>query len=337
MALKPPVEVPQGAIRLNTDSQKLEFYAQDQWWEMATEVAAPIGGRYLMGGGWTSPADTNVISYVNTSTRGNAVDFGDLMRDQRHSAALASNTRGIFVGGYKTSSSGNNAITYVTISTAGNAGDFGDTLQGSSQAWSYGTCANQTRGIMAGSVGETNIIQYLTISSTGNATDFGDTLAVARDLFGCATPTRGVFAGGSPSNNNVMQYITLASEGNSLDFGDLTNNSLQNATYNKPAASNGVIGLFGPGGGINIERVTMTTLGNAQEFASSNVFTTSALSTPGSGDKLNMFFGSGRYSTTLVNTIETVSFTTGGKAVDFGDNLGATESPGACCNAHGGL
>ena len=37
MAFKPPVEVPQGAIRLNTDTQKLEFYAQDQWWEMATE------------------------------------------------------------------------------------------------------------------------------------------------------------------------------------------------------------------------------------------------------------------------------------------------------------
>ena len=50
-----------------------------------------------------------------------------------------------------------------------------------------------------------------------------------------------------------------------------------------------------------------------------------------------MFIGSGRYSTTRVNTIETISFTTGGKAVDFGDNLGATESPGACCNAHGGL
>ena len=39
MALKPPVEVPQGAIRFNTDSQKLEFFAQDQWWEMATDVA----------------------------------------------------------------------------------------------------------------------------------------------------------------------------------------------------------------------------------------------------------------------------------------------------------
>ena len=44
MATKPPVEVPQGAIRLNTDSQKLEFFAQDQWWQMATDSTAPIDG-----------------------------------------------------------------------------------------------------------------------------------------------------------------------------------------------------------------------------------------------------------------------------------------------------
>ena len=29
MSNQPPIEVPQGAIRLNTDSQKLEFFAQD--------------------------------------------------------------------------------------------------------------------------------------------------------------------------------------------------------------------------------------------------------------------------------------------------------------------
>ena len=38
MSNKPPIEVPQGAIRLNTDSQKLEFYAQDRWYEMATDT-----------------------------------------------------------------------------------------------------------------------------------------------------------------------------------------------------------------------------------------------------------------------------------------------------------
>ena len=38
MSNQPPIGVPQGAIRLNTDSQKLEFYAHDQWFEMATDV-----------------------------------------------------------------------------------------------------------------------------------------------------------------------------------------------------------------------------------------------------------------------------------------------------------
>ena len=38
MSNQPPIGVPQGAIRLNTDSHKLEFYAQDRWYEMATDV-----------------------------------------------------------------------------------------------------------------------------------------------------------------------------------------------------------------------------------------------------------------------------------------------------------
>ena len=38
MATKSPAEIPQGAIRFNTDSQKMEFFAQDQWWQMATDV-----------------------------------------------------------------------------------------------------------------------------------------------------------------------------------------------------------------------------------------------------------------------------------------------------------
>ena len=43
MSNQPPIEVPQGAIRLNTDSHKLEFYAQDRWYEMATDT--PVLGR----------------------------------------------------------------------------------------------------------------------------------------------------------------------------------------------------------------------------------------------------------------------------------------------------
>ena len=44
MSNQPPIEVPQGAIRLNTDSQKLEFFAQDRWYEMATDIQTLDGG-----------------------------------------------------------------------------------------------------------------------------------------------------------------------------------------------------------------------------------------------------------------------------------------------------
>ena len=73
MALKPPLEEPQGAIRLNTDSQKLEFFAQDQWWEMATEESAPIGDRGVYAG--DQEPGSNNISYLSLTTEGVAVDF----------------------------------------------------------------------------------------------------------------------------------------------------------------------------------------------------------------------------------------------------------------------
>ena len=51
-------EIPQGAIRFNTDSQKLEFYAQGEWWVMSTDTpnlaesgVVTIGARGLLLGG----------------------------------------------------------------------------------------------------------------------------------------------------------------------------------------------------------------------------------------------------------------------------------------------
>ena len=100
MATKPPVEVPQGAIRLNTDSQKLEFFAQDQWWEMATDSTAPLGGghRGLFAGGGT-PSYLNAIDYITISTAGNSTDFGDLHDAHMCGGAGSSRTRGLFAGG----------------------------------------------------------------------------------------------------------------------------------------------------------------------------------------------------------------------------------------------
>ena len=134
MALKPPVEVPQGAIRLNTDSQKLEFYAQDQWWEMATDVPTLNGGaRGLFCGGWQNSPSPNVtvnnIDYITIATAGNATDFGDLNDTLYEGGATSSNTRGVTALGYSEPATVD-VIEYVTIPVASNSTDFGDLTQG---------------------------------------------------------------------------------------------------------------------------------------------------------------------------------------------------------------
>ena len=66
----------------------------------------------------------------------------------------------------------------------------------------------------------TNIIDYVTIATLGDALDFGDLVANRANLAGCASPTRGVFAGGQFTN--VVQYVQIMSKGDAQDFGDLT-------------------------------------------------------------------------------------------------------------------
>ena len=83
----------------------------------------------------------------------------------------------------------------------------------------------------------TNAIDFVTISTLGNASDFGD-LTVARQwTSGCASPTRGVWIGGSPITNTI-DYVTILTQGNAVDFGDTVT-----ARYTSGACSNGHGGL----------------------------------------------------------------------------------------------
>ena len=68
MSNQPPIEVPQGAIRLNTDSQKLEFFAQDRWYEMATEVITLDGGNGRGFTWWKRSFPQLMIEYITIST-----------------------------------------------------------------------------------------------------------------------------------------------------------------------------------------------------------------------------------------------------------------------------
>ena len=340
MALKPPVEVPQGAIRLNTDSQKLEFYAQDQWWQMATDVPTLDGGaRGIFAGGYTGGPATayDIIEYITISSAGNAIDFGNLTDGLMAFAGTASSrTRGLTFGGYNVPADVA-TIDYITISSTGNAQDFGDMLG----ADRYGNAgSNQTRAVQMGGYGGgspfSNVLQYVTMASTGNAVDFGDLLtASGTTLNTCTSPTISVL-GGFTGPSNTIEYITIHTLGNAQDFGDLTNNTNQNCGSNVSSSTRGVFFPGGPSSIDSIDYITMASKGNAVEY----------------GDTDGMANGSGRAncaSTTRAvtsgggthpaysNQIAYIAIATGGTAVDFGDSTQATGLSGGLSNGHGGL
>lgn len=331
------VTTAQGSIRFNTDSQKLEFYAQDQWWEMVIDtpslgVAANTGAgaRGVFGGGLSPGVYRRNIDYINISSAGNALNFGNLTANAFGAAAVASSTRGVF--GMKETGPGaySNIIDYVTISSTGDAIDFGDL---SAAKRSGAACSNATRGIFAGGQpggGSINVIEYITISATGNAVDFGDLTPTLPEGFGgnIASSTRGIFAGGASTNN--IEFITIATLGNAQDFGDLTTGKQTSG------CSNSTRGLFigsGPTLTNIIEYLTIATTGNAVNFGS----LTSAISGGSACASSTRGVYAGGFTPTYVNTIEYVLILTQGNSVDFGDLTVVNIAMGACSNAHGGL
>ena len=95
----PPSEIPLGAMRFNSDSQKLEYWMGSAWMQIKTFSPNLDGGsRGIFFSG--SPANTNGIEFITISTQGNAIDFSDLSDSSRvQGAAAASRTRGLYAGG----------------------------------------------------------------------------------------------------------------------------------------------------------------------------------------------------------------------------------------------
>ncbi len=348
MALKPPVEVPQGAIRVNTDSQKLEFYAQDQWWEMATDTPILNGGaRGLIAGGDTGKK----IDYFNIASQGNAEDFGDLAEVTYQQATYGSNTRSIFSGGAGPATNPNDVIEYVTTSSLGNTSDFGNLSQARRNP---AGASNSTRGIVAGGGNgpETtvyNTIDYVTIASTGDAKDFGDLTRTNMVLAGgINSPFRAVFAGGAgtgPNYNetNVIDYITITTTGNAYDFGDL-----KAPTAAPAGCSNTVRGII-VGGATNIfpgnvmitdiRYITIASTGNTTDFGDTTVATNYG-NNGATSSSIRGVFCCGYVApapSATQNTIEHIMIATTGDSVDFGDAVTAERYRGSISNAHGGL
>ena len=106
-----------------------------------------LDNRALFGGG-NNGDYTNVISYVDISSTGNATDFGDLTITLQGLGSCSSVSRGIFGGGTGGSPAADrNVINYVTIATTGNASSFGEL---SARYADVKACSSSTRGVFGG-------------------------------------------------------------------------------------------------------------------------------------------------------------------------------------------
>ena len=328
-----------GALRYNTDSSKVELYDGSQWTEVQSSRPDLNGGARGVFGGGFGVANLLTTEYINISSTGNAISFGNLTGTNRGwISACASSTRGVWgAGSDYPGNSRENTIDYVTISSTGNAIDFGDLISGY-EGFALASCSNSTRGLWGGGFypGATNVnvIQYITIASTGNAVDYGDLTVARRGIGACSSSTRGVFGGGvDPANTNVIDFITLSTLGNAQDFGDLVTSTRRDGNG---ACSNSTRGLWA--GGIAptnaIDFVNIATLGNASDFGD---LTISRAYLAACSSSIRGVFGGGSVGPAATNIIDYVTIQTQGNAVDFGDTVTDRYTSAACSNAHGGL
>ena len=113
--------VPTGAIRYNSDSNKMECFNGTKWMQVAVSSPDLDGGaRGII---FTGSSGSNSIDFITIPIAGNATDFGNRTQNCEPSQnACGSKTRAFFGGG-----EGNtDRIEFVTFSTTGDATDFGN-------------------------------------------------------------------------------------------------------------------------------------------------------------------------------------------------------------------
>jgi len=340
----PPSEIPLGAIRFNSDSQKLEYWMGSAWMQIQTFSPNLDGGvRGLFGGGETpsSPNRTDTIDFITISTAGDATDFGNLSASRALMGGCADRTRGLFMGGRTAPGGHSEVVDFVTIATTGDASDFGDLTQSRSRTSGFN---NSTRGVRAGGEPFTDTMDFGTIQSTGDFIDFGNLESSRREVMTAASPTRGIIAcGQDPSSGNqgvnVIEFVITATTGNTSDFGDATRTRRGGA-----GCSNSVRAVFGTGyiapapsntSSSEIDYITIATEGNAVDFGD---LTYDRLETYAAvASHLRGVFGGGYTGSAYVNTLDYIQIMTIGNGIDFGDLSQSRGGGGGFSNGNGGL
>ena len=322
-----------GSIRFNTDTNRLEIYNGEQWWDInSTSPEQQTGGtRGILYAGATSGGRDNVIQFINVSTTGDATDFGDATGSCFTAGGCASRTRGVF----HQSENIFTELDFVTIASTGDATDFGDVTSSNNGSMA----SNPTRAIDF--IGGAVTIESITIAQTGNSIDFGDKNYTASGTASCQSPTRAIVAGGyGPSpfpQFDTIEYVTISTASNSADFGNLTFGH-----SNTAGCSNATRGLIAGGYTFpspattyynTIEFVTIASLGNATDFGdlTSTGTQPAGVSSPTRGVFAGRSDGSER------DVIDYVQIMSTGNAVDFGNLLAGRRNIAGASNGHGGL
>ena len=190
------------------------------------------------------------------------------------------------------------------------------------------------RGIFfGGNPGISYEIQYINLQSLGNAQYFGD-LVEDRIWSGAhASSIRGITHGGqSPGTIDSIEYVTIASTGNATDFGNMFSGA-----YGTAGCSSSTRGLIGGGEASphngKIGYIEIATTGNALEFGDLSAIRRypSACSSPTRG----FFTGGNSAPTTAFRIqIDTVTISSLGNAIDFGDCTVNHAGAGAGCSNH---
>ena len=234
------------------------------------------------------------------------------------------------------------------MSSSGGGNDFGDMT--STKAYLNGM-SNDVRGFMVGGATtpeyvNQSTIEFVTMASTGNGNGFGDLSTIPRSGSSAASNTRGILQIGQTNplpGNRLIEFIELSTGGNTQDFGEVTTLAKSGSAAvasSTRACFMGGVGTTSNAGHVSnvIDFVTISTLGNAQDFGDTTV-AVDALA--GASNSTRGLHAGGRTGTpaaeALQNVIGFITIASTGNASDFGDLVTPTRYLAGCSDSHGGL
>ena len=157
-----------------------------------------------------------------------------------------------------------------------------------------------------------------------------------------SSSTRGLFMGGgnfAAPIYNIIDFMTIPSLGNATDFGDLTRSDREVCGSSNQTRAISFGGYDDPAGaaGNEIDFMTISSTGNAVDFGNLLV----AAYAHGKGicasPTRGIISGGQRSGTPAANTIQFVTFSTTGNAVDFGDMSALHRDHGSGGNSTRGI